>query len=115
VRPERSGTWQENIATSPANCAWVRILIQAWGVGPNGALQFDDMVLVRNSPIRCRSDEQHQYAGDLGHGTNAVYLLSDAIWERYPDQSAETDIQRYDARAASRAEPPTPPRRAISA
>jgi len=35
--------------TAPGNAAWVRIVVYAGGVGPNGALQFDDLTLRHSS------------------------------------------------------------------
>lgn len=33
-------------AVAPANSAWVRVVMAAWGAGGNGALQFDDLELL---------------------------------------------------------------------
>jgi len=99
--PGTKWTWQENIATSPANCAWVRILIQAWGVGPNGALQFDDMVLGPQQPypmaVQMNSTNMPVISGT---GTNAVYLLSDGdLGSVTPTNPLKLIFSVYDAQS----------------
>ncbi len=75
--PGETWTWVSLTSTSPANAAWVRIVIQAYDISDHGALQFDDPVL---GPYVSRPLAV-QYGGTncsfTGSGTNAVFTIYD--------------------------------------